>query len=66
MVLYCRSLFSFLFDSHLPEEERDDCSDIIRIHYECEGRIEKSIPMITDWHHKACRVMSYGDLEGRI
>ena len=24
----------------------------IRIYHECEGGIEKSIPMITVWHHK--------------
>ena len=29
----------------------------------CEGRIEKSIPMITDWYHEACRVMTNGDIE---
>ena len=37
----------------------------MRIH-ECEGRIEKSVPRITDWHHVACRVMTKGDHEGRI
>ena len=26
----------------------------IRIHHGCEGGIEKSVPMITDWHYKAC------------
>ena len=26
----------------------------IRIHHVCEGRIEKSVPKITDWHHEAC------------
>ena len=39
---------------------------IIRIHYECEGRIEKSVPRIAVWHHKACGVMANGDLEGQI
>ena len=38
----------------------------IRIHHECEGRIEKSIPRITIWHHEACQVMANGDAEGRI
>ena len=38
----------------------------IRIYHECEGGIEKSVPRITDWHHKACRVMTNGDPEGRI
>ena len=30
------------------------------------GGIEKSIPRITDWHHKAYRVMTNGDREGQI
>ena len=30
----------------------------IRINDECEGRIEKSVPRITIWHHKTCRVPS--------
>ena len=38
----------------------------IRIHHECEGWIEKSVPRITNWHHKACRVMTNGDPEGQI
>ena len=38
----------------------------IRIHHECEGRIEKSVPRITLWHHKACRVMTKGDPKGQI
>ena len=41
-------------------------SGLISIHHECEGRIEKSVPRITDWHHEACRVMTIGDHEGRI
>ena len=36
--------------------------EIIKIHHKCEGRIEKSVPRITDWHHEACRV----DCEGHI
>ena len=40
-------------------------SKSIKIHHECEGGIEISIPRITDWHHEACRVMTNGDLEGR-
>ena len=36
------------------------------IHHECEGRIEKSVPRITDWDHEACRKMTNGDHEGRI
>ena len=39
---------------------------IIRIFNECEGGIEKSISRITVWYHKACRVMTNGDHEGRI
>ena len=39
---------------------------IIIIHHECEGRIEKSVPRIAVWHHEACRVMTNGDPEGRI
>ena len=38
----------------------------IRIHHECEGRILKSVLRIAVWHHKACRVMTNDDLEGRI
>ena len=38
---------------------------IIRIYYECEGGIEKSILRIKDWHHGACRVMTNTDLEWR-
>ena len=38
----------------------------IRIYHECEGRIEKSVPRITVWHHEACGVMTNGDSEGRI
>ena len=38
----------------------------IRIHHECEGRIEKSVPGINVWHHEACLVMANGDSEGWI
>ena len=41
-------------------------NDIIRIHYKCQGGIEKNVPRITDGHHEACRVMTSGDHEGRI
>ena len=37
-----------------------------RIYHECEGRIEKSIPSITVWHHGACPVMTNGDPNGWI
>ena len=40
--------------------------NILRIHHECEGRIETYVPRITDWHHKACRVMTNGDHGGQI
>ena len=36
------------------------------IYHECEGRIEKSVPRITVWHHQACRVMTNGGPEGWI
>ena len=38
----------------------------IRIHHECEEEIEKSVPMITYWHHKACLVMINANHEGGI
>ena len=38
----------------------------IIIYHECEGRIEKSVPSIAIWHHKACQVMTNRDPEGRI
>ena len=38
----------------------------IRIYHECEGRIEKSVPIIAVWHHKVCQVMTNSDPEGRI
>ena len=40
--------------------------DNIRIHHECEIRIEKSIPRIAVLHHEACRVMTNGDRVGWI
>ena len=40
--------------------------DIIRIYHECEGRIEKSVPRLANWHHEACRVMTNDDPEGTI
>ena len=33
---------------------------ILRIYNECEGRIEKSVPWITIWHHEARRLMTNG------
>ena len=40
-------------------------NNYIRIYHECEGRIKKSVPRIIDWHHKALRVMTNSDPEGR-
>ena len=31
------------------------CVDNIRIYYEFEGSLEKSVPRITVWHYEACR-----------
>ena len=42
------------------------CKNNIRFYYECEGRIEKSVPRIAVWHHEACRVMTNCDPEGQI
>ena len=38
----------------------------MRVYHECEERIEKSVPRITDWHHEACRVMANVDCERQI
>ena len=38
----------------------------IRIHHECEGRIEKSVLWMAKLHHEACRVMTNGDREIQI
>ena len=38
----------------------------LRIHHGFEGGIDKHVPMITDWHHEACRVMTNDDREGRF
>ena len=38
----------------------------IRIYHECEGRIDKCVPRITVWHHKACQVMPNVDCKGRL
>ena len=40
---------------------KKSASGNIRIHHECEGGIEKSVPRIIDWHHEA-----FGDHEGWI
>ena len=54
---------------HTSLQYKQICSKlirIIRIHHECEGRIEKSVPRITVWHQEACRVIKSDDPEGRI
>ena len=51
---------------HTTRKYHNHRSKTISIHHKCEGGIEKSIPMIADWHHKACRVMTISDREGRI
>ena len=33
---------------------------------ECDGGIEKSVPMITDWYKEAYQMITNGDHEGRI
>ena len=38
----------------------------IRIHHECEGGIEKSVPRIRNWHQEPCRVITNGDQTGQI
>ena len=48
------------------DHQRQYFSWVMGIYHECEGRIEKSVPRITVWHHEACRVMKSGDPEGRI
>ena len=52
-----------LKSSYNEIKEQKCLCDIIRIHHECEGEIEKSIPRITNSHHEACRVMTNGDRE---
>ena len=47
-----------------PPVQRDYKS--ISIYHECEGRIEKSVPRITVWHHEACQWMANGDPERLI
>ena len=60
VVMQLCSYCPICFNNHLAIEE------IIRIHHECEGRIEKSAPRMTVWHHEACRVMTNSDPEGQI
>ena len=46
--------------------QQDHLFRIIRMIHEYEGGIDKSIPMITDWHYETCRVMTNGDRKGWI
>ena len=73
---------SYLTHAILPRLSREDSvhwlywnsltwssSDVIvmlRIYHECEGRIEKSVPRMTVWHHAASPGMTNADHEGRI
>ena len=42
-----------LFTHHFsPTDEWTLLWNFIRIYHECEGRIEKSVPRITNWHHR--------------
>ena len=43
-----------------------EVAELIRIHHDREGVIEKSIPKTTVRHHEACQVMSNGDRKGRM
>ena len=46
-------------------KSRSSKRNTIRIYHECEGVIDKSVSMITYWHHEACRVMTNGAREGK-
>ena len=39
---------------------------IIRMYYECEGGIEKSVLRIAVWRYKTCQVMTNGNRESQI
>ena len=68
-IIVIKKYFSMHYRSSIPSEDDENLGfrpQIIRIHHECEGGIEKqSVPMTTDWHCKACQVMANGDHEGR-
>ena len=38
----------------------------IRIHHECEDEMEKSVPKIAVWHHKACGEITNEDHKGQM
>ena len=40
--------------------------EIIRNYHDFKGGIKQSVPMITKWHHEACRVITSVDHEGWI
>ena len=48
------------------KREQEERGKNMRNFHGCEGRIEKSVPRITVWHHEAPRKMTNGDPEGRI
>ena len=58
---------SFFFVNALPTLPSSLLpSDYIRVDQERGGGIEKPVRRITDCHHKAFRVMTNGDRDGRI
>ena len=57
-------IISFLNDSKFMMNSR--ITFFNTLYHECDGEIEKSVPKITVWHHKACRVTTNGDLEGQF
>ena len=45
----------------------EDINKNIKIHHECEGEIEKSVPRITDWYNtRHADWWQNGEREGRI
>ena len=62
-VIYIQCVGLYLFGQLFT---KSTIIETIRIYHECKGQIEKFVPMITVWHHEACRMMTNGDLEGRI
>ena len=53
----CGNIFVTNLFSPIPDQ--DFCClypyEIIRIYHDYVSGIEKSVPRITDWHHKACQ-----------
>ena len=52
-----------LSDVQVSSMSLSKVQEYIRIHHECEGGIEKSIPRITNWHSL---VMTIGDHKGQM